>query len=249
MAEVNRLVSRLIGSERESATSDSRRASRPSSIQGTGQFTPLSDVEPSPRILMQSMSTQTDSSPSSLPVYEDSASTAEPAAPKREYITYNKGVQTEGYTDDTTIPQTTSDDDLPVRSRKRLSRRDQERDEEIRLSLRKEIEEELRDTLNRESTISLSSPSQQRFPLRTLTNTELNAVVASSEFVSFVERSSKVIERALDLDDEYDLLADYTRTSTLDDSDDDMNYARSSKSPILCANHSSYFPTDTPEDE
>lgn len=229
MAEVNRLVSRLIGSERESATSDSRRASRPSSIQGTGQFTPLSDVEPSPRILMQSMSTQTDSSPSSLPVYEDSASTAEPAAPKREYITYNKGVQTEGYTDDTTIPQTTSDDDLPVRSRKRLSRRDQERDEEIRLSLRKEIEEELRDTLNRESTISLSSPSQQRFPLRTLTNTELNAVVASSEFVSFVERSSKVIERALDLDDEYDLLADYTRTSTLDDSDDDMNYARSSK--------------------
>jgi len=175
---------------------------------------------------MQSISTQTDSSPTSLPVYEN-ASTSEPSAPKREYITYTKGVQTEPYLEETTKSQTASDDELPVR-RKRLSRRDQERDEEIRISLRKEIEDELRATLNRESTISLSASSQQRFPLRTLTNTELNAVVASSEFVSFVERSSKVIERALDLDDEYDLLTDYTRTSTLDD-DDDMNYARSNK--------------------
>lgn len=228
MSEINHLVSSLIGRQRDSTASDSRRASRPSSIHGTGHITPQSDVEPSPRILMQSISTQTDSSPTSIPVYEDHPA-SEPAAPKREYITYTKGVQTEPYVDDTTKSQSTSDDELPVRSRKRLSRRDLERDEEIRVSLRKEIEDELRATLNREPTTSLSTSSQQRFPLRTLTNTELNAVVASSEFVSFVERSSKVIERALDLDDEYDLLTDYTRTSTLDDSDDDMNYARSNK--------------------
>jgi dynein intermediate chain len=67
--------------------------------------------------------------------------------------------------------------------------------------------------------------------LRTLNNNELNAVVASTDFVSFVERSSKVIERALDIDDDYDLLADYTRTSTLDDDDDDnaTPYSRTGK--------------------
>lgn len=153
----------------------------------------------------------------------------EPAPPKKEYITYSKGVQTEPYVEEAARSQESSDDDLALRSRRRLSRRDQEKDEEIRQSLRKEIEEEIKATLNRDASTSIPTASQSRFPLRTLTNNELNAVVASSEFVSFVERSSKVIERALDMDDEYDLLADYTRTSTLDDDDDDTPYSRTSK--------------------
>lgn len=180
---------------------------------------------------MQSTSTQTEPTDASFPISDDAAA-HERAAPKKEYITYSKGVQTEPYTEDhANAPEDSSEDDLSVRSRKRLSRRDQDKDEEIRQNLRQEIEEEIKATLNRNAVASASTSSQQRFPLRTLTNNELNAVVASSDFVAFVERSSKVIERALDLDDEYDLLADYTRASTLDDDDEDNNtpYSRSGK--------------------
>lgn len=177
---------------------------------------------------MQSMSTQTESTETSLHVYEEAA-TPRHAPPRKEYITYTKGVQTEPSLEETAKSQENSDDNLSLRSRRGTSRRDQERDEEIRQNLRKEIEEEIRVTFNRDSATATSKTSQQRFPLRTLTNNELSAVIASSEFVSFVERSSKVIERALDMDDEYDLLADYTRTSTLDDEDDDTRYSRPGK--------------------
>lgn len=174
------------------------------------------------------MSTQTESTETSLHVYEEAA-TPRHAPPRKEYITYTKGVQTEPSLEETAKSQENSDDNLSLRSRRGTSRRDQERDEEIRQNLRKEIEEEIRVTFNRDSATATSKTSQQRFPLRTLTNNELSAVIASSEFVSFVERSSKVIERALDMDDEYDLLADYTRTSTLDDEDDDTRYSRPGK--------------------
>lgn len=181
--------------------------------------------------MTQSIATQTESTDTSYPVYVD-ASAHEQAPPKKEYITYTKGIQTEPYLEEPSRSQDDEEDEeLSLRQRRRLSRRDQEKDEEIRQALRKEIEEELRATLNRESTATLSTVNHQhRFPLRTLTNNELNAVVASTEFVSFVERSSKVIERALDVDDDYDLLADYTRTSTLDDDEDDATpYSRTGK--------------------
>jgi hypothetical protein len=48
--------------------------------------------------------------------------------------------------------------------------------------------------------------AQQRFPLCTLTS-EVNAVTTSIDFITFMERSSKIIARALDED--YDLLAGY----------------------------------------
>ena len=197
-----------------------------------GHVTPQQDVEPTPRRSMQSIATQTESSDTSYPIYVD-ASAHEPARPKKEYITYTKGVQTEPYLEKLIQPKEHSDEDEPsFRQRRRSSRRDQEKEEEIRQALRKEIEDELRATLNREAAApALSQDKQQlRFPLRTLTNNELNAVAASTEFISFVERSSKVIERALDID-EYDLLADYTRTSALDDDDDDdvTPYSRTGK--------------------
>ncbi|EXJ77979.1 hypothetical protein A1O3_09138 [Capronia epimyces CBS 606.96] len=230
-SEIDSLVSSLIDSRRDSTATPSRRESRPSSVHGTGQVTPQNEVEPSPRRFMQSTSTQTEPTDASFPIYDDAAA-HERAPPKKEYITYSKSVQTEPYTEDSAYVQEDSDgNDLSLSSHKRSSRRDQERDEEIRQNLRREIEEEVRATVNRDSVDVVSSASQQRFPLRTLTTNELNAVVASSDFVAFVERSSKVIERALDLDDEYDLLTDYTRTSTLDDDEDgnDAPYSRIGK--------------------
>jgi hypothetical protein len=87
------------------------------------------------------------------------------------------------------------------------------------LGARKEIKEELRATQSGASTEKPVPAAQQRFPLRTLTLEELNAVTTLTDFVAFVERSSKVIERVLDED--YGLLADYTLADRLHDSDND----------------------------
>jgi len=164
---------------------------------------------------MQSVSTQTMTPDETLPSFSETVQAPAPSRPTREYITYTKGVQTDLYTDSWTDQQDDSEDQRSSRAKRRSSRSD----EEIRAHLKKEIEEELRSTLNRDPTTTAMTGPQPRFPLRTLTSNELNAVTASSEFLSFVERSSKVLERALD--EEYDLLADYTRTSALEDDDDD----------------------------
>ena len=89
---------------------------------------------------------------------------------------------------------------------KRLSRREREKEEELRQNLRREIEEELKAVQEpvAERPISIIQP---KFPTRTLTDGELDAVISSEDFLDFVERSSKVIERALDED--YDVLVDY----------------------------------------
>jgi len=144
--------------------------------------------------------------------------------PKPEYITYSKAVQTEPVTDVGVGTEDGFEDELATRGRRRSSRKQKEIDEEIRASLRQEIEEELRTTNGKSS--SNQPSTQQRFPLRQLTSSELNAVTSSNDFQSFIERSSKVIERALD--EEYDLLADYTRAAALDTEEDPSS--RSSQS-------------------
>ena len=137
-------------------------------------------------------------------------------------------MQTEGTADTGTgIQDDVEQEDTP-RSRKRMSRRDREQDEEIRANLRKEIQEELKATNTEISTDLHPRAVQEQFPLRQLTSDELTAVTSSNEFVSFLDRSTKVLERALDED--YDLLADYTLDDTLHDSDDDtMPYSRTSR--------------------
>ena len=108
-------------------------------------------------------------------------------------------------------PQTTSYSDSdsaqsPSRKSKRLSRREREREEELRRNLRREIEEELKAVKEPEAA-DAPPATQARYPSRALTSEELNAVIASEDFVDFVERSSRVIEKTLD--QEYDVLVDY----------------------------------------
>ena len=119
-----------------------------------------------------------------------------------------------------------SDEDVsptPRSPTKRRSRKEREREEELRQNLRKEIEEELKAArdLTLDSTIQ-TGPS--KFPARNLTEEEINAVTASEEFLDFVERSSKVVEKALDQD--YDVLADYAQHGIgFTDEDEDEGYA------------------------
>ncbi|EON97266.1 putative cytoplasmic dynein 1 intermediate chain 2 protein [Phaeoacremonium minimum UCRPA7] len=102
-----------------------------------------------------------------------------------------------------------------------MSRRDRDREEELRENIRKEIEEELRAAkeLISEGDGKTALLSTSSFSGRTLTSEELNAIVASDEFVDFFERSTKVIEKALD---QYDILTDYTLQAHEIDEDEDQ---------------------------
>ncbi|MCJ1351621.1 MAG: hypothetical protein MMC33_001605 [Icmadophila ericetorum] len=149
--------------------------------------------------------------------YSAATQTTEPWYPER------RNRSTDGYSD--------SDRDLsPSKSRtpkasKRLSRREREREEELRQRLRQEIEEEIKAVQDS----NLGDPKSQdapKFPARELTGEEMKAVTSSEDFLDFIERSSKVIERALEQD--YNVLADYALDGLNGaDSDSDSGYASS----------------------
>ena len=161
-----------------------------------------------------------------------------PVESKPEYISYSKGVQTSEDTWQQTAETGSGSSDgeegegedadgvqrTPSRRRRRrkLSPRERELEEEqIRQRLRVEIEEELRSLQLDDK----GDGEKERFPARSLAPDELDAVTHSNDFLDFVERSSKVIERALD--EEYDVLADYalqTRSGADADADDEDDY-------------------------
>ena len=105
-----------------------------------------------------------------------------------------------------------------------MSRRERERDEDIRNKLRREIEDEIQ-AMNKLAEESHGDQSAQlRYPLRTLNEDELQAVTSSDDFLDFVDRSAKVIERALD--EEYDVLADYELGGVDGDLEEDDEYGK-----------------------
>lgn len=170
-------------------------------------------------MVSQSIATQTEASG---PIVPEPAPAPEP---QKETVTYSKAVQT-----DDLPPSPTTATDGPVDaedgptspSSKRLSRRERERDDEIRDRLRKEIEEEIQ--ASQQLNGNAAPSAQVRYPLRTLNDDELNAVTSSDDFLDFVDKSSKVIERALD--EEYDILADYELGGVNADDEEDEEYGR-----------------------
>ena len=105
---------------------------------------------------------------------------------------------------------------------KRLSRRERDREEQLRQSIRQEIEEEIK-AVKEPGADGISA--QPKYPARALTSEELDAVTGSNEFLDFVERSSKVIEKALDQD--YDILANYALDGQEELDDEDRGYGHS----------------------
>jgi dynein intermediate chain len=166
-------------------------------------------------------------------VYEFDGQVTNDVKKNKEVITYSKGVQASIGSSPTrargTGPGSDSErDESPTRSpkSKRLSRRQKERDEEIRTQLRKEIEEELKAAQQAAQDGSIAPTSDANFPFKTLSNEELMAVENSDDFLGFVERSTKVLERALDQQLDYDILADYA-LGGLDVDDEDEGYGSS----------------------
>ena len=156
-----------------------------------------------------------------------------PAVVKKEHVTYSKAVQTsEIWSPRKQRKSRTSFSDAEeelvapasgsLKASKRLSKRQKERADTLRENLRREVEEELKAAQN--LTANGDAPSTApKFPARALTDEELNAVTISEEFLEFVERSSKVIEKTLDQD--YDVLADYALDGVEADEDGDEGYA------------------------
>ncbi|KAK6864486.1 hypothetical protein PG995_001014 [Apiospora arundinis] len=224
--EIELLINSLVGESRPvsvstGAASPAHRGSRPNSVLSGGELS--NDISE----LASQANGQIDSqiaAPSQPQVLTTVALQTVfecPPSPVKEIFSYSKGVQT---SDEWTPPPTRSraiselpeDDEFagPTSTpTKRQSARAKLREEELRQNLRKEIEEELKATLDG------GSVATSNFPARTLSDEELNAVTASEDFVDFVERSTKVIERALD--SEYDILADYSlQVHELDDDEE-----------------------------
>ncbi|KPI45140.1 Cytoplasmic dynein 1 intermediate chain 2 [Cyphellophora attinorum] len=224
-ADIDNIVDDVLNRKRDSigvVGANRRESVRPSALSDQSHEA----AAPSPRPAMVSMSTQTTEAvlnvgSESVPPWSTTV------VPSKEYITYTKAVQTDPWSDESPT-EGSDEDDIRKRSRRRSSKKTAEEEEAIRAQLRREIEDELQATQNGHIGNQVNGDSQkQRFPLRTLTDNEMNAVTASTDFISFVERSSKVIERALD--EEYDLLADYTRAAALQDDEDDTTYSRSTR--------------------
>ena len=229
--ELDSLIDSLVGDKSKDTSAGSStpagRKSRPSSAFGTANVGAESyDQKP-----YVSAGTQTQSTAPVETTHEQpSGPTATSAS---EVLTYSKGVQTS----DPWSPQRQrrlsgefldSDGDGPPSAprspTKRRNRRQREREEELRQNLRLEIEEELKAV--KELSLDVPTPTgSSNFPARGLTDEEVNAVTASEDFLAFVERSSKVIEKALDQD--YDLLANYALDGAQLESDEDEGYGSS----------------------
>lgn len=140
--------------------------------------------------------------------------------PKPEIVTYSKAVQTDDLKGPDEISVDSDDEGDTKRSGKKVS----ELDDEILKKLRREIEEELQTAQRKSENENGSEMAKMRYPLRTLDEDELKAVTSSDDFLDFVERSAKVIERALD--EEYDVLADYELGGVDGELDDDDEHGK-----------------------
>lgn len=244
--DLDSLVSSLVGDSRPGSTgphsvsASPARRSRPTSVTDISRLSQVSgdratDGTPPHPVPVAAPTPQTLSIAPSITVFE---APSDPE-PKSEYVTYSKAVQT---TDVWTSPQDRGiGADIPEdeewepgfksRTSKRLSRRERDREEELRARIRRELEEE------KEAVQTNGGPVQEangvgtqtaKFPLRPLSDEELNAVTGSDDFLDFIDRSTKVIERALE--DEYDILMDYAdRARNEVDEEDGYGASRSKK--------------------
>ncbi|KAI1180586.1 cytoplasmic dynein-like protein 1 intermediate chain 2 [Nemania sp. FL0916] len=220
--EIEDMIERLVGDSRPGSTgamSPGRRGSRPNSVLSAGELSAAENSEYTSPTNAHPGSVAPPPPPPPLTTIPLQTVYEYPPSPVKETFTYSKAVQT---TDDWTPPPERAraiseldDDDLPAAistPSKRMGRWGRGREEELRQNIRQEIEEELRAAreLVADGVLPAGSLTASNFPARALTTEELAAVTASDEFVDFVERSTKVIERALDMGNEYDILTDYS---------------------------------------
>lgn len=242
--ELDNLIQSLVDGRPSSGgprdpSSPAGRGSRPTSVVSAGQLSSIAGETIDSTYSPPASTPTTTTIPQILTIAPLTTVYESPSTPKPEIITYSKGVQT---SEDWSSPQRRAslasvsepEQEGPEwspskakRASKRMSRLERQRDEELRQNLRKEIEEELKALQDEDA--AAEDSAEPKFPARTLNDEELNAVTSSDDFLDFVERSSKVIERALD--EEYDLLVDYALAGVeeADDDDDGFGTAKGKK--------------------
>ena len=209
----------------EGATSSPARRSRPGSGLGAGSRIESTEggheTQETPKAPPTDVATQTLSlAPLSIN-YEFTPVVVDPPSQPTHFFNSPEPQLSPRRKQRTTSHSESESDQSPSRKVKRPSRRQREREEELRQNLRRE---ELRAV--REPTPAVhKTDTQAKYPIRSLTNEELNAVTASKDFLDFVDRSSKVIEKALDQD--YDVLADYALDGEGLNEEEDEGYASS----------------------
>ncbi|KAH7162959.1 WD40-repeat-containing domain protein [Dactylonectria estremocensis] len=229
--EIEHLLATLTSESRPGSTttggaaSPAPRGSRPNSVLSAGEISnetsenaPPSSVQGPPRPISLTTAPLTT-------VYEC------PPSPVKEVFSYSKGVQT---TEDWMLPSRpraqsllSEADDLPGTTStpsKRLSRRERDREEELRQRIREEVEDELRATREflADGVVPQDTFASTSHPSRNLTAEELDAVAQSDEFIDFLDKSTKVIERALD-QESYDILTDYAlQGQDVDEEDEEV---------------------------
>ncbi|KAG8674481.1 hypothetical protein FPOAC2_00504 [Fusarium poae] len=225
--EIETLINSLVGDSRPGSAvtggpgSPAPRGSRPNSVLSAGEISnEPSEVTTISNIQIPAQPPPSLSTAPLLTVFEC------PPSPVKEVFSYSKGVQT---TEEWTTPTRTraqslisEAEDVPAVTStpsKRLSRRERDREEELRQKIREEVEEELRAT--KEFLSDGVVPTAVSQPARNWTAEELDAVAQSDDFFDFLEKSTKVIERALD-QETYDILTDYAlQGQDIDDDDED----------------------------
>ncbi|KAI5789129.1 WD40-repeat-containing domain protein [Geopyxis carbonaria] len=192
---IENLVRDLVGERPASTGPGGFRGSRPNSVLSVEEsstsellspVTPVGLVAPSQQ---SNTGTNTVQNISTAPVtilYDA------PPSPIQEVVTYSKEVQT-------TVTWTEPVDDLED-----AGESVQLPEDDIRKRVREEILEEIRQS---QEPLEIEGTMPNSFFSRELSDEEKAAINSSEDFLDFIERSSKVVERALDT--EYDVLADY----------------------------------------
>lgn len=227
--EIESLINSLVGESRPGSTttggpgSPAPRGSRPNSVLSAGELSNETLESAAPPSGQSAPAVHLSTAPLTT-VYEC------PPSPVKEIFSYSKGVQT---TDGWTSParpraqSIQSDQEDAAGSittpSKKLSRRERDREEELRQKIRDEVEEELRAARERltDGDETVQTAAAVNYPIRELTAEELEAVTRSDEFVDFLDQSTKVIERAID-QETYDILTDYSlQGKDLEEEDDE----------------------------
>jgi len=139
-------------------------------------------------------------------------------APKVETVTYSKGIQTSEVWDQGLDREDFEDEDKLSRlGRKR-------REDELRDQLRKEIEQEHAAMREAQHMRNTQAATTRPRGAKQLDTEEANVLASSNDFLDFLERSSKVAERALEED--YDVLADYRVMRSLEGDDQSQGQGR-----------------------
>lgn len=204
------------------AASPAPRGSRPNSVLSAGELSNETSELATPSVA------QALPPPPSLSTAPLTTVYTCPPSPVKEVFSYSKGVQT---TEAWTSPARTraqslvsEADDTPATTStpsKRLSRRERDREEELRQQIREEVEEELKAAKDFLTDGVVPSNATANYPARNLTTEEQEAVAQSDEFLDFLDKSTKVIERALD-QETYDILTDYAlQGQDVDDEDEE----------------------------